>query len=70
MKFTSLLSLGTALAFVGFASAVPAPQDATTTTHYCGGENNLQCPTGWRCCGPITQFGGICYQGTTGLCPL
>ncbi|KDR70967.1 hypothetical protein GALMADRAFT_254586 [Galerina marginata CBS 339.88] len=70
MKF-SALTLVASLAFLSQAFATPAPQSDPTVVHHCGGEYNLKCPRGWRCCGPIqVTLGGTCYEGTTGVCPL
>ncbi|KIL58157.1 hypothetical protein M378DRAFT_170968 [Amanita muscaria Koide BX008] len=46
------------------ASAVPA-----SDVMYCNDYNH--CPIGYKCCGPITIYGGQCIKGRPGtVCPL
>ncbi|KXN66080.1 hypothetical protein CONCODRAFT_12161 [Conidiobolus coronatus NRRL 28638] len=41
--------------------------------YHCGQglEGPMECPPGYRCCGPISvEFGGTCYNGEPGICPV
>ncbi|KAF8799663.1 hypothetical protein BYT27DRAFT_6856964 [Phlegmacium glaucopus] len=76
MQFSTLF-VAAIFTFFAQTMAEPLPQTATaivacpTQVFHCGGPCGLQCPVGWRCCGPISvEFGGTCYKGTTGVCPL
>ncbi|KAF9060313.1 hypothetical protein BDP27DRAFT_1339796 [Rhodocollybia butyracea] len=38
--------------------------------YHCDGPDET-CPPGYRCCGPISvEYGGTCFLGTKGICPL
>ncbi|KAF4610497.1 hypothetical protein D9613_006575 [Agrocybe pediades] len=70
MKFF-VATLVASVVLISQVLASPTPGNTPDTTFHCGGENNLSCPSGYRCCGPISvENGGTCYQGTRGICPL
>ncbi|KAF9480327.1 hypothetical protein BDN70DRAFT_877697 [Pholiota conissans] len=70
MRFPAA-SLTLCITLISQALASPAPQVTDPVVHHCGGTLELQCPKGWRCCGPIeVTLGGTCYKGLTGVCPL
>ncbi|KAF8962015.1 hypothetical protein BDZ97DRAFT_1827114 [Flammula alnicola] len=72
MKFF-VITLVASFAFFSQAFAAPSPQTITEFT--CGGEFDLQCPTGYRCCLIFTiisesPLSGSCQPGRFGVCPL
>ncbi|KAF4610745.1 hypothetical protein D9613_006573 [Agrocybe pediades] len=56
-------------AFFSRAMAAPKPQE-TGTVMRCDGDDGESCPTGFRCCGPISiTLGGFCVSDTVRICP-
>ncbi|KAF4610495.1 hypothetical protein D9613_006577 [Agrocybe pediades] len=71
MKFAAITFI-TSVAFVSQVLANPAATApaATPTKFHCGGPDNLVCPPGYGCCGPIiVGVGGTCIKGPID-CPL
>ncbi|KAF9529636.1 hypothetical protein CPB83DRAFT_852465 [Crepidotus variabilis] len=73
MKFS--LIFVAALNIIGGVSALPNTMgnelQIRQKVYPCEGPERLECPKGYYCCGPfLTDVGGRCFKGDSGMCPL
>ncbi|KAF8799645.1 hypothetical protein BYT27DRAFT_7201252 [Phlegmacium glaucopus] len=64
------LTLFTSLASYGAHALIASRSTGILHCSFNPGPGQLECPPGYRCCGPITSEGGTCFVGETGPCPL